>query len=171
MASIAKERFGSSARFVDGRFEDWPPTENTDLIAAFNAWHWVEPDTGVSLAAQLLSPGGSLALVWTDVVSWGENNFEARLSEVTGSPWAKRLNDVLDSLQPVRASEYFDDLRVHRHRFERRLDAASFIAVTRTYGGHHSVERDEIMRRLIDDEFEGAVTKVEDAVLYLARRR
>jgi trans-aconitate methyltransferase len=171
MASIANEKFGSNARFVHGRFEDWPPTERTELIAAFNAWHWVEPDKGVSLAAQLLSPGGSLALVWTDVVSWGEDGFEARLAEATGSPWPKRLEHVLASLQPVRASEHFDDLRVHHHRFERRLDAVSFIAVTRTYGGHHTIERDEIIRRLIEDEFEGAVTKVEDAVLYLTRRR
>ncbi len=125
----------------------------------------------MSLAAQLLSPGGSLALVWTDVVSWAEDGFEGRLAEATGSPWPKRLEHVLASLQPVRASEHFDDLRVHHHRFERRLDAVSFIAVTRTYGGHHTIERDEIIRRLIEDEFEEAVTKVEDAVLYLTRRR
>ncbi len=171
MASIAREKFGSNARFVNGRFEDWPPTESTQLIAAFNAWHWVEPDKGVSLAGRLLSPGGSLALVWTDVLSWGEDGFEARLAEVTGSPWPKHLDHVFASLDPVRASEYFDDLRVHHHRFERRLDATSFIAVTRTYGGHHTVERDEVIRQLIDDEFDGAVTKVEDAVLHLARRR
>lgn len=170
MASIACEKFGSNARFVNSRFEDWPPTERTELIAAFNAWHWVEPDKGVSLATQLLSPGGSLALVWTDVVSWGEDGFEARLAEVTGSPWPKSLEHVLASLEPVRANEYFDDLKVRHYPFERRLDAASFIAVTRTYGGHHAVERDRLIRKLIDDEFGGAVTKVEDAVLYLARR-
>jgi SAM-dependent methyltransferase len=92
MASIANEKFGSNARFVHGRFEDWPPTERTELIAAFNAWHWVEPDKGVSLAAQLLSPGGSLALVWTDVVSWGEDGFEARLAEATGRLGQSVLN-------------------------------------------------------------------------------
>ena len=104
-------------------------------------------------------------------MSWGEGGFEARLAEVTGSPWPKGLEHALASLQPVRANEHFDDLSVHHHQFERRLDAASFIAVTRTYGGRHTIERDEIVRQLIDEEFEGAVTKVEDAVLYLARRR
>ena|ERR1019366_10052506 len=58
--------------------------ESTDLIAAFNAWHWVEPDKGVDLASQLLSSGGSLALVWTEVLSWGEDGFDVRLAEVTG---------------------------------------------------------------------------------------
>jgi SAM-dependent methyltransferase len=171
MASIAYKKFGRNARFVNGRFEDWSATEGTDLIAAFNAWHWVEPERGVSLAAQLLPPGGSLAVVWTDVVSWGEDGFGARLAEVTGSPWPKRLEHVEASLQPVVASGSFDDFTVHHHRFERKLDALSFIAVTRTYGGHHSIERDEVLHRLIEDEFEGAVTKVEDAVLNLARRR
>jgi SAM-dependent methyltransferase len=171
MLSIASQKFGSNARFVEGRFEDWPPTEATELIAAFNAWHWVEPDKGVGLAAQLLSPGGSFALAWTDVLSWGQDDFDARLEDVTGIPWPKGLEPVLDSLQPVRASLCFDDFRVSHHRFERKLDAESFIAVTRTYGGHHTSERDQLIRHLIEDEFGGEVTKVEDAVLCLARRR
>ena len=52
MASIASEKFGKNARVVNDRFEDWPPTERTELIVAFNAWHWVEPDKSVSLALQ-----------------------------------------------------------------------------------------------------------------------
>jgi SAM-dependent methyltransferase len=171
MLSIASQKFGSNARFVEGRFEDWPPTETVELIAAFNAWHSVEPDKGVRLAAELLSAGGSLALVWTDVLSWGDDDFDTRLAEVTGAPWPKGLEHVLDSLQPVRASSYFDDFRVSHHRFERKLDADSFIAVTRTYGGYHTSERDQLVRHLIDDEFGGEVTKVEDAVLYVAGRR
>jgi SAM-dependent methyltransferase len=170
MSALAREKFGDKARFVDGRFEDWPGSEGVELIAAFNAWHWVEPGTGTSLASQLLPPGGSLALVWTEVVSWGENDFEGRLAEVTGSPWPKRLDLVRNSLQPIRSDQRFADFRVRHHRFERTLDAESFVAVTRTYGGSHTVERDQSIRQLIEVEFGGAVTKVEDAVLYLARR-
>jgi SAM-dependent methyltransferase len=92
MLSIAREKFGTNARFVIGRFEDSPPSESADLIAAFNAWHWVEPDKGVSLAAKLLFPGGSLALVWTEVLSWGEHGFDARLAEVTGALWPKSID-------------------------------------------------------------------------------
>jgi SAM-dependent methyltransferase len=171
MLSIAREKFGANARFVNGRFEDSPLSESADLIAAFNAWHWVQPDKGVALAAQLLSTGGSLALVWTEVLSWGEDGFEARLAEVTGALWPKSIDEVLASLQPVSANAFFDDFKVCHHRFERRLDADSFIAVTRTYGGHHTTERDQLIRQLIEDEFDGEVTKVEDAVLYLAIRR
>ncbi|HWF22095.1 MAG TPA: class I SAM-dependent methyltransferase [Acidimicrobiales bacterium] len=171
MSALARDKFGDKARFVDGRFEDWPESDEVELIASFNAWHWVEPETGRSLASRLLPPGGSLALVWTEVLSWGESDFEARLAGVTGSPWPKRLDLVPASLQPIRSDRRFSDFTVRRHRFERRLDAESFVAVTRTYGGHHTVERDWLIRQLIEVEFGGAVTKVEDAVLYLARRR
>jgi SAM-dependent methyltransferase len=171
MSALARDKFGDKARFVDGRFENWPESEGVELIAAFNAWHWVDPVRGTSLASRLLPPGGSLALVWTDVLSWGENDFEARLAEVTGSPWPKRLDLVPASLQPIRYDSRFGDFTVRHHRFGRTLDADSFVAVTRTYGGDHTVERDRLVRQLIEVEFGGAVTKVEDAVLYLARRR
>jgi SAM-dependent methyltransferase len=171
MLAVAREKFGDKARFVDGRFEDWTEAKGVELIAAFNAWHWVEPETGGNLASRLLSPGGSLALVWTEVLSWGENDFETRLAEVTGSPWPKRFDFVAASMQPIRSDRRFAEFTERHHRFERTLDAESFIAVTRTYGGDHTIERDRLIRQLIDVEFGGAVTKVEDAVLYLARRR
>src|SRR5580704_2456859 len=44
MLSIAREKFGANARFINCRFEDWLPAESTELIAAFNSWHWIEPD-------------------------------------------------------------------------------------------------------------------------------
>ena len=157
MSAIAREKFGTSARFVECRFEDWPEVENVELIAAFNAWHWVEPDRGVNLAADLLSPGGSFALIWTELVSWGEDGFEGRLAEVTGSPWPRTLEHVLNALQPIHSDRRFDDFRVRRHRFARRLDAESFVAVARTYGGHDTVDRDQLVRQLIEVEFEGAV--------------
>lgn len=48
-----------------GRFEDWDPDGRTfDLLTAGQAWHWVEPLAGAQKAAQLLRPGGRLALFW-----------------------------------------------------------------------------------------------------------
>ena len=46
MMELGQEKLGDTARFVAGRFEDWPLTEGVDLIAAFSSWHWVEPATG-----------------------------------------------------------------------------------------------------------------------------
>ena len=124
----------------------------------------------MSRAAELLAPGGSLALVWTEVVSWGEEPFEELLAEVSGYPWVKRLNHVDDSMQPIRRDPRFEDARVLHHVFERTLDAATFVAVTKTYGGTRTDEQYDAIARVINDEFGGSITKVEDAALYILRR-
>ena len=72
------------------------------------------------------------------------------------------------SLGPVNADTRFGEFSERRHRFERVLDAESFIALTRTYPGFHTTKRDDRYRQIIDNEFGGAVTRVEDAVLHLS---
>ena len=171
MAAVAAEKLAARARIVVGRFEDWPQTEQVQLVVACNAWHWVQPEAGLELAAKLLPSGGALALVWTEVVSWGNEPFEDRLAEAFGSPWPKTLEQVLGSLCAVEDDRRFIDADVRRHRFERTLDAETYIAVTRTYGGDHSEGHDRMIRRIIDEDLGGTVTKVEDAVLFLVRRR
>jgi len=171
MRELAQEKLGDRARFVEGRFEDLSPTDPVDLIVALSAWHWVEPGQGLDLAAALLPPGGSLAISWTEVVAWGQGNFEDRLADVTDSPWPKSVEHMVASLGPVEADQRFGQFAVTRHRFERVLDADFFIGLNRTYPGFHTDKRDEQFRQIIDNEFGGSVTRVEDAVLYLSRRR
>jgi SAM-dependent methyltransferase len=171
MRALAQEKLGNRARFVAGRFEDWPSTDGVDLIVAFSAWHWVDPSTGVDLAAHLLAPGGALAVAWTEIVSWGQDGFEDRLADVTGAPWPKSVDHMLASLRPLADDQRFTDFAVRRHRFQRSLDAEAFIGLTRTYPGFHTAQRDERYRRIIDDEFGGTVTRVEDGVLHVTRRR
>jgi SAM-dependent methyltransferase len=171
MRELAEDKLGNRARFVAGRFEDWPSTDDVDLIVAFSAWHWVDPGRGVDLVADLLSRGGSLAVAWTEIVSWGQDGFEERLADITGAPWPKTVEHMLASLRPFDSDPRFTDFATRRHRFERSLDAESFIGLTRTYPGFHSTVRDEQYRRIIDDELGGTVTRVEDAVLYMTRRR
>ena len=45
-------------------FERWEPEDRFDLIASGQAWHWIDPDVGYRRAAELLRPGGRLALFW-----------------------------------------------------------------------------------------------------------
>jgi SAM-dependent methyltransferase len=171
MAAVAETNLVGRAQILVCRLEDCPPRRSVELIASFNAWHWVEPAVAVDRVAQLIKPGGYLALIWTEVVSWGQEPFEERLAEVFGAPWEKRIDHVDASMQPVRDDARFDDFEVRHHQFVRRLDAATFVAVTKTYGGHRTDEQYQIIERIINDEFEGEIEKVEDAALYLARRR
>jgi SAM-dependent methyltransferase len=171
MAAIAAAHLGDRAALVIGRFEDLAPDSSpVRVLAAFNAWHWVDPGTGVDLAARLIEPGGSLALVWTEVVSWGRRPFEDRLADTFGSRWEKRIDPVTESMRPLRDDARFGDFRTHHHVFERTLDARKFVDVTRTYGGDRNEAQYTEIERIIDEEFGGEIVKVEDAVLHLGTR-
>lgn len=169
MAAIGRAKVGDGASWVVGRFEDWTPSP-VDLVVSFNAWHWVEPGAGLDKVAAVLRPGGALALVWTDVASWGGEPFERGLTEAFGAPWPKTLDHVVGSRRHVERDERFDGCIERRHRFERTLDADTFVEVTRTYGAGLGEEGFATIRRLIDG-LGGSVTKVEEAVLFLTRRR
>ena len=47
------------------RIEDWDPAGRMfDTVTAAQAWHWVDPLAGAAKAAQVLRPGGRLAVFW-----------------------------------------------------------------------------------------------------------
>jgi SAM-dependent methyltransferase len=170
MRDLAQEKLGDRAQFCGGRFEDFSSLESSDAIVAFSAWHWVEPSVGLDLAARLLPPGGVLAVAWTEVVSYGQGDFEDRLAEVTGSPWPKTVEAMRSSLVPILDDGRFDEAAVRTHRFERALDAQAFVGLTRTYPGFHSPKRDAKFEQIIENNFEGSIQRVEDGVLNLYRR-
>jgi trans-aconitate methyltransferase len=170
LAAVAEAKLADRVHIFSGRFEDFPSDSSVKMLAAFNAWHWVEPQRSVELAARLVEPGGALALVWTEVISWGQEPFEQRLAEVFGSPWEKRMQHVDGSMQPIRQDSRFGEFQDHHHPFERTLDASTFVAVTKTYGGNYTAEQLRSIERIINDDFGGVVTKVEDAAIYLSIR-
>lgn len=45
--------------------ETWDPAGRTfDIVVAGQSWHWVDPVVGTAKAAEVLRPGGRLALFW-----------------------------------------------------------------------------------------------------------
>ncbi len=169
LAQRARGKLRGQAQLIPGRFEDCRLPPHARLVAAFNSWHWVEPAAGLERAAALLEPRGFLGLVWTEVVSWGPPRFEERLADFFGAPWPKSQPHVEASLEPLRADPRYGEFRPFHHPFERTLDGASYVAVTKTYGGQRSAEEYEALERMISEEFDDGVLKREDAVLYLSR--
>ena len=46
-------------------FEDWEPHGRSfDAVVAGQTWHWVDPWRGALKAAEVLRPGGRLAIFW-----------------------------------------------------------------------------------------------------------
>ena len=67
MAAALEAKYeGQDLSVVVGAFEEVAlDPESFDLIVAATSFHWVPPETGLSLCADLLRPGGWLALWWT----------------------------------------------------------------------------------------------------------
>jgi SAM-dependent methyltransferase len=65
-ARLRAKHAGAALTVVVGPFEevDLPPA-SFDLVVAATSFHWVEPGAGLARAADLLAPGGWLALWWT----------------------------------------------------------------------------------------------------------
>ncbi|MGH3097221.1 MAG: class I SAM-dependent methyltransferase [Streptosporangiales bacterium] len=62
-------------------FEAWDPAGRTfDAVVAGQAWHWVDPVAGAAKAAEVLRPGGQLALFWN--ASQPPRELEAAFVEV-----------------------------------------------------------------------------------------
>lgn len=104
------------------------------------------------------------------MISWGQEPFEQCLAEVFGSLWEKRMQHVDGSMEPIRQDARFGEFQVQHHPFERNLDAATFVAVTKTYGVNFTTEQFRAIERIINEDFGGVITKMEDAALYLSMR-
>ncbi len=67
MAAALQAKFqGENLSVVVGAFEEVAlDPESFDLIVAATSFHWVPPETGLPRCADLLRPGGWLALWWT----------------------------------------------------------------------------------------------------------
>ena len=47
-------------------FESWDATgRQFDLITCADAWHWIDPASGIEKAASVVRPGGTLAVFWS----------------------------------------------------------------------------------------------------------
>ena len=171
MAEIARAKFGHAAQCVVCRFEDWKPGASVDLVVSFNSWHWIDPVVGVRRASDVLRPGGWLALMWTDVIQYGDPPFEQRLADRLGLGESNIFEQVTSCVRYVAEDTEFVERETLRHRFERQLDARTYLDVIRTYGGQRDAGAEAVVEQLINEEFGGRIRKVEEAVVFLYQRR
>ncbi len=62
MADVAR-RHGLDVEVA--AFESWDDRgRRFDLVASAQAWHWIHPVVGAARAAEVLRPGGRLAVIW-----------------------------------------------------------------------------------------------------------
>lgn len=178
---------GLDVEIVPGRFEDVPAAgtvEPFDLVYAATAWHWVDPAHRYARAAEVLRPGGHLA-IWGagHVIPHGGDPFFEDLQEVyeeigEGLPpgaVTPRPGEVDDLSDEIRSSGRFEVLEVTQWDWETVHDADGYISLLSTFSGHIAMQnwqRDRLygeIRRRLAARPDGKLRRHWGAALHLAR--
>jgi SAM-dependent methyltransferase len=102
MADIAR-RLGVTVEIA--RFEAWDPVGRVfDAVVAGQTWHWVDPIAGAAKAAQVLRPGGALA------VFWNVSQPPPRLAEAFAAVYRRVMPDSLPALWAASAANGYSAL-------------------------------------------------------------
>jgi SAM-dependent methyltransferase len=166
-------------------FEHWaPPSEFFDAVVAATAFHWIDPSVRVAKAADSLRPGGALAIIDTEHVAGGTEQF---FIEVQGCyerwdpgtlpglrlPAAADLTADLDELN---RSGRFGPVAVRRYEWERPYSTSEYVELLGTYSGHIALEPSmrsrllDCIATLIDNRYGGRVEKRYLTTLRVGRR-
>jgi SAM-dependent methyltransferase len=143
-----------------GDFETWEPQEaDFDAITAFAAFHWIAPELRFAKPAQLLSPGGALAVIhgphvmpddgdhfffevqedYDDVVPHPDNRPPPPPDQAEG--WT----------EDFRAAGVFERVEERRHLQPLTYTADGFVALLGTFSDNLALpaeQRDELFRRI-----------------------
>jgi len=172
---------------VQTRFEDWtPPPDPYAMVFAATSWHWVDPTVRYQKAADVLAPGGHLAV-------WGAGH----VLPYDGDPFFEELQDIYDeigeSLPPdrvlprpqeladdrdeIESSGLFDVVTIGQYDWETVYDADGYIDLLNTFSGHIAMQewqRDRLygeIRRRLSQRPDGRLRRHWGGVLHVARLR
>ncbi len=121
--------------WIDGTAEATNlPAESVDVVAAFQAWHWVDHPAGVAEARRILRPGGRLAALYNERDE--RDPFTAGYGAVImkyaiDATEERRANALaaFASIDPARTQrfEYGHIHRLDRAGFHDRADSSSYL--------------------------------------------
>jgi SAM-dependent methyltransferase len=131
-------------RVVTCAFEAWQDMAGSyDLFLSAQAFHWIEPQYGVTRAAELLRAGGTIALVWTLDRSQGSAFWQAT------QPIYDTYNPVTSSARPqtchatyrqaFHTSGQFADVHEVRHAWTKRYSGEQYLKLLWTFSDHRAM--------------------------------
>ncbi|MGQ4355480.1 class I SAM-dependent methyltransferase [Streptomyces drozdowiczii] len=190
MAAVARRNLAGapSVEVVTAEFESWPlPAEPYDTVLAVTSFHWIDPAVRVPRAADALRSGGALAVVRTQHVAGGTEEFFVEVQRCyerfdpdtkpgTRPPATAEVGNA-DHAEEVGRSGRFGPTVFRRYEQDLTYTAAEYLDVLRTYSGHRALP--DAARRglldsvaeLIDGRYGGRVTKRCLVELGVSRRR
>ncbi|GIJ71792.1 class I SAM-dependent methyltransferase [Virgisporangium ochraceum] len=140
-----------------GAFETWDPAGRVfDAVVAGQTWHWVDPVAGAEKAAQVLRPGGRLAVFWNahqppDDLAEAMGAVYARA--LPGSPMAAAASAAGSDPYAVMAGTAADGIREaggfaepehRRHGWSRVYTRDEWLDQVPTHGGHSRLPAEQL---------------------------
>jgi SAM-dependent methyltransferase len=168
-------------------FERWEADGQApfDLVFAATSWHWLDSQVAYRRAAELMRPGGHLAIVATQHVlpPDGDDFFraverayeEVGMSDGQGGPKPPDAIEAPDGEAMV-GSGFFEQPIMHRYVWSRDYTADEYLALLSTYSGHIAASRQQretlftCIRQLIEARPSATVRKHYLNMLEVARR-
>ncbi len=129
-------------------FEAWDPADRAfDAVIAGQTWHWVDPVAGAGKAAQVLRPGGRLAVFWNVAQpppEVGEACSAVYRRVLPDLPVYRRIMPGLEGYSVlltkaaagIRAVDGFSDPEQWRSDWEQSYTRDEWLDQVPTFGGH-----------------------------------
>jgi SAM-dependent methyltransferase len=113
MAGRARANFAGRPFTIDlARFDDWDPRGATfDMLFSATAYHWVDPAVRWRRAAEVLEPGGAIALATNRTVAGGQFDDVYAASADLHAKYAPEIDFGL----PAPAAEILAEVHAARH--------------------------------------------------------
>ncbi|GIJ43543.1 methyltransferase type 11 [Virgisporangium aliadipatigenens] len=187
LAAVARHELRAfpDVRVDVGAFEEWAaPEEPFDLVLAATSFHWIDPEVRVRKPADLLRPGGSLAVVATDHVAGGTERFFVDVQrcyerfDPQTPPGLRPTPGAGIPDEPVEpAPARFGPALFRRYEWEVAYTTAQYLDLLMTYSGHRAMPapaRDGLLACVagrIDGDHGGRISKRYQTRLTLVQLR
>ncbi len=149
-AALGEARDLAEADIIVADFDTWElPRPTYDLVLSATAFHWLDPATRVQRCAQVLRPGGVLAVVSTHHVAGGSEqlfvDMQRCYDRFTDDPEKGGLPPA--SAVPEDSTEFdqsglFGPVTFRRYEWEVVYSAAEYLELLSSYSGHRALTAD-----------------------------
>ncbi len=187
MANLLRRNVAAFPRVnvLESRFEDWTDVEGAfDLVAAAQSFHWVAPEIRLAKSADLLRPGGSLAILTNEKrdldpglrADFDEAYARCVPSEAHAAVLSSGALLERDQVDEIDSSARFGPVHVGQFPWSETYATRSYVALLSTYSDHAVLEEHrrlalfEAIAAAIDRRG-GRITVPYVAWMFLARRR
>ena len=188
LAAVAKRNLAPfpNARVEVSRFEDWDGAAGEfDLICCATAFGWIDPKARTERCAELLRPGGQLAVWDTMHVDGGTSQFFIDMQEcyerwMPGTEPGLRMPTIESAARPQYGlGEFpaFELVATREYPVTAAYSTETYLDVIQTWSGHIDLSPENAaglygcIRELIDAKYGGRIEKQYLFYLQVYRRR